>query len=280
VVDLSLATQAEGVTERDVRGDRAVFGLNEGLDAVLGLLSRNSLKATFPVPGVMVKTYGERLGEILAEGHEIAVHGYSHEDLSMLEPAQEAERLTAATGMVAEVTGTRPAGFFALPRASDPFAVGTVSPHTIGLLIEAGYRYFGNGLADDAPYYWVSDFDVAATLLTLPYYYHFDDQFFLMFPSRGSGLEHADALHANWRAEFEAQYERGRYFHMVLHPHAIGWCNRLRRLEAFLGALTERKDIWNATGAECADYWLKRYPAAESLELAPSIWQHHPGSLS
>ena len=26
------------------------------------------------------------------------------------------------------------------------------------LLIDAGYAYFGNGLADDIPHYWVTDF--------------------------------------------------------------------------------------------------------------------------
>ena len=71
-------------------------------------------------------------------------------------------------------------------------------------------------------------------MLTLPYYYHFDDQWFLMFPRKGTGLEHADDLFRNWRAEFNAQYRRGRHFSMTLHPGAIGWCNRLQLLEDFL----------------------------------------------
>ena len=56
-----------------------------------------------------------------------------------------------------------------------------------------GYVYLGNGLADDIPHYWISDFASRRALLTLPYYYHFDDQFFLMFPRKGTGLEHPDA---------------------------------------------------------------------------------------
>ena len=32
------------------------------------------------------------------------------------------------------------------------------------------------------------------------------DQFFLMFPRKGTGLEHPDALLRNWRGEFAAQY--------------------------------------------------------------------------
>ena len=280
VVDLSLASQAAGVTERDLRTDRAAFGLNEGLEQLLVLLDRFSLKATFPLPAVMTAVYGQRLAEIQSAGHEIAVHGYEHEDVATLSEADEAERMIVATEMVAEATGVMPAGWYSLPRASDPFAVGTISEHTIELLADSDYSYFGNGLADDVPYYWVAEFDSRKNILALPYYYHFDDQFFLMFPSRGTGLEHADALHANWEAEFAAQHARGRYFHMVLHPHAISWCNRFHRLEQFLDRLAGLDDLWNPTAAQCADYWLTRYPAEDALKLAPSIWQDHPGSLS
>lgn len=279
VVDLSLASEAPGVSERDLRSDRAVFGLHEGLDRLLALLDRFRLTATFPLPAVMTSVYGTRIDEIQSAGHEIAVHGYQHEDVAGLTAAEEAERMSVATEMIAEATGRQPKGWYSLPRASDPFAVGTISDHTISLLADSDYRYFGPGLADDAPYYWVAEFSNARNILALPYYYHFDDQFFLMFPSRGTGLERADALHANWEAEFAAQYERGRYFHMVLHPHAIGWCNRFRRLESFFARLTGR-DVWNPTAGDCADYWLERFPAESTLNLTASIWQDHPGSLS
>jgi hypothetical protein len=108
----------------------------------------------------------------------------------------------------------------------------------------------------------------------------FDDQFFLMFPRAGTGLEHPDALVRNWRGEFRAQYKRGRYFHMTLHPHHIGWCNRLQVVEEFLTELGGFPGLWNPTGGECARHWLERYPAASCLQLEPSIWQDYPGSLS
>jgi len=120
------------------------------------------------------------------------------------------------------------------------------------LLLDAGYAYMGNGLADDIPHYWVTDFASRRALLTLPYYYHFDDQFFLMFPRKGTGLEHPDALSRNWKAEFDAQYKRGRHFHMTLHPRHIGWCNRLQLLDEFLSYLRGFPGLWNPTGEERA----------------------------
>jgi hypothetical protein len=147
-------------------------------------------------------------------------------------------------------------------------------------LLEAGYDYLGNGLADDIPYYSVSDFASRRALLTLPYYYHFDDQFFLMFPRQGTGFEHPDALLRNWRGEFAAQYKRGRYFHMSLHPQHIGWSHRLHMLDEFLAELRAYPGLWNPTATECARYWLATYPAGTHLRLEPSIWQDYPGSLS
>ena len=63
---------------------------------------------------------------------------------------------TRTTEILAKVAGRRPAGWFSLPRQGDKFAGGAISPNTIDLLIEAGYAYFGNGLADDVPHYWVT----------------------------------------------------------------------------------------------------------------------------
>ena len=110
-----------------------------------------------------------------------------HEDVSALPRAEEKARIELTTSILTDVTGRRPAGWFSLPRQSDPFAGGTISPNTMDLLIEAGFAYMGNGLADDIPHYWVTDFASRRAILTLPYYYHFDDQFFCMFPRAGTG---------------------------------------------------------------------------------------------
>ena len=101
-----------------------------------------------------------------------------------------------------------------------------------------------------------------------------------MFPRKGTGLEHPDTLLRNWRGEFAAQYKRGRYFHMTLHPQHIGWSNRLQMLDEFLAELRGYPSLWNPTAAECARYWLKTYPAGTHLRLEPSIWHDYPGSLS
>ncbi len=279
-VDLSVASGAAGITARDLQSPRAQFGLRDGLAHVRAALQAHGLRATFAVPAVMARIHGPLLRDLREDGHEIAAEGLLHEDVSALEPAEERARIAAATDILADVVGERPAGWFSLPRQGDPFAGGTVSPHTIDLLIEAGYAWFGNGLADDIPHYWVTDFATRRALLALPYYYHYDDQFFLMFPTKGTGLEHADSLFRNWRAEFAAQYRRGRQFHMTLHPFAIGFAHRVRLLQDFLRHMISHGGLWNPTGSQLAGHWTATRPPATHLRLEPSIWQDHPGSLS
>jgi peptidoglycan/xylan/chitin deacetylase (PgdA/CDA1 family) len=77
---------------------------------------------------------------LAAEGHEIAAHGFSHEDVSGLERNEELRRIARATEILADVAGGKPAGWFSLPRQGDRYAVGAVSPNTIDLLLEARLR--------------------------------------------------------------------------------------------------------------------------------------------
>jgi peptidoglycan-N-acetylglucosamine deacetylase len=280
VVDLSVARGPQGIRAQDLTHPDAYFAAHDGLDQLLAVLGCYGIKVTFAVPAVIAALRADRIRMLLAQGHEIAANGLKHEDVSGLSEAEEKERLDLATEILTQATGQRPGGWFCLPRQDDPFAGGTVSPRTVNLLIDAGYEYMGNGLADDVPHYWVTDFAARQAMLTLPYYYHFDDQWFLLFPRRGTGLEHADALFRNWRAEFEAQYRRGRQFSMVLHPGAVGWLHRLQLLDEFFAHMRSFPGVWHTTSGECARYWKATFPAAECLRLEPSVCQDYPDSLS
>jgi peptidoglycan-N-acetylglucosamine deacetylase len=276
-LNLAPACGGGGIEPADLRTPDAHYGLHGALDTLLPVLDRHNIRLTVAVPAVIAAIHTERMRALAAAGHEIVPNGWRNEDPTLLDRAQEAERIGRATEVLTNIIGSRPRGWYSLPRPSDKFATGSVSPHTMDLLLDAGYEWFGNGLADDAPHWWVTDFASRRALLCLPYYYHFDDQFFLLFPAKGTGLEHADSLFRNWRSEFQAQYLRGRCFHMVLHPHAIAFAHRLRMLDHFLTDLRSHPGLWNPTGSSLATHWSSHHPLGE---LKPSIWQDHPGSLS
>ncbi|HJQ58850.1 MAG TPA: polysaccharide deacetylase family protein, partial [Vineibacter sp.] len=266
VVDLGPACGPDGITPQDLATPDAYYGMHGGLEALRDVLKRYGIAATFAVPAVIAEAYAATVRALADEGHEIAAHGFKREDVSRLGRDEEQVRLRRTTQVLTDVVGHRPAGWFSLPRPSDKFAGGAVSASTIDLLLEDGYAYFGNGLADDAPHWWVSDFASRRAILTLPYYYHFDDQFFLLFPKKGTGLENPAALYRNWKAELDAQYKRGRHFSMVVHPHSIAWPNRLHLLEQFLDHARGLPGLWYATSAACARHWTATFPAATHLK--------------
>lgn len=64
-------------------------GPSEYTSTLLDILSRNGVKATFFVVGVMGQQYPDVVAREYAEGHQVASHSWSHQDL---ETASEATR--------------------------------------------------------------------------------------------------------------------------------------------------------------------------------------------
>ena len=140
-VDLSVASGPEGITATDLATPAALFGANQGLAALCQVLHRHGMRATFAVPAVIAHIHRYLVRSLASEGHEIAAHGFRHEDVSGLEREEERLRIARTAEILADVAGRKPAGWFSLPRQGDHYAVGAVSPNTIDLLLEAGYCY-------------------------------------------------------------------------------------------------------------------------------------------
>ena len=97
VVDLSVASGPEGIGARDIKSAPAEFGANQGLDLVLAQLDKHGLRATFAVPAVTAEIYPRRIKTLVERGHEVAAHGFKHEDVSALPRAEEKARLDLTT---------------------------------------------------------------------------------------------------------------------------------------------------------------------------------------
>ena len=282
VVDYNVQADQDGIDINDIQRQVCEYGRKVEIWNLLDIFDKYEMRATFATPAIIAENYKESMREIVHRGHEVAAHGYKREDVSLLEKAEEKRRLDLTTSTIEKISGQRPVGWFCMPRQKDPFAGGTISPDTAELLVDAGYEYLGNGMADDIPHYWVTNFKTRQNILTLPYHYQFDDQFFLMFPplGMGCGLENSKTLFQNWKLEFDATYKRGRYFSIFIHPYLIQWGNRLEVLENILAYIKDFNDVWNPTCREVTQYWKDTYPANSFLKLKESIWKDYPGSLS
>jgi peptidoglycan-N-acetylglucosamine deacetylase len=68
---------------------QGTYGAKVAVPQILELLRRHDLRATFFIPGRVAERYPERVREIIADGHEIGHHGYTHTSPANLDAAAE-----------------------------------------------------------------------------------------------------------------------------------------------------------------------------------------------
>ena len=77
---------------------------------LLELLERHDLKQTFFVPGRVAERHPGRVQEILAAGHEVGHHGYTHTSPAKLTRAEEEAELLRALEVLRGL-GADPVGY-------------------------------------------------------------------------------------------------------------------------------------------------------------------------
>src|ERR1700760_342728 len=60
-----------------------------GVGRILALLEKYDIKGTFFIPGMVIGTYPDICGRIVAAGHEIGHHGWTHVQPAKMNPEQE-----------------------------------------------------------------------------------------------------------------------------------------------------------------------------------------------
>ena len=86
------------------------FSVTRALPRILGLLDELGLRATFFVEGRNAELYPDALVGLDAAGHEVAYHGWCHEQWTELSPSREAELLRRGVEAMGAL-GLRPRGF-------------------------------------------------------------------------------------------------------------------------------------------------------------------------
>ena len=119
---------------------RGEFGV-VGAGRLLTLLHDRGIAATWFVPGHTLETYPDMAERILAAGQEIGQHGYSHQPPATLTREEEEVALVRCNDIIRRLSGA-PAQGYRSP-AWD------LSPHTVSLLLEHGFRYDSSLMGDD-----------------------------------------------------------------------------------------------------------------------------------
>ena len=71
---------------------RGLFAGEVGMPRLINLFKRFGIKTTWFIPGHSIETFPEQTAMVVEAGHEIGIHGYTHENpISMTREQEEAE---------------------------------------------------------------------------------------------------------------------------------------------------------------------------------------------
>ncbi len=241
---------------------RGEFGV-VGTERILRLLDRFGIPATFFVTGHTADTYPDSVRAIAAAGHEIGHHGYLHENPAAL-ASKEEERAVLERGFAAldRAAGVRPVGYRS-PAWDN-------SPHTVELLLDAGFSYESSLMGKDFEPYWcrVGDviqpdgpylFGAEVDLVELPVSWMLDDfphfEYVRLANRLSPGLSAASKVEEIWRDEFAFMYREvpGGVLTLTMHPQVIGRGHRMLMLERLIEHFRRHDGVRFATLAQVAE---------------------------
>jgi len=110
--------------------------VERNIDRILQMLDAGDTKATFFTLGWIAERYPALVRRIVAEGHELASHGYGHERASDLSEAAFAEDVGRAKKLLEDLSGVEVQGYRA-----PSFSIGVGNLWAFDTLARAGYRY-------------------------------------------------------------------------------------------------------------------------------------------
>ncbi len=213
---------------------------------ILDMYRQLGIQQTFFYPAWCMERYPHLVDMILEDGHEIAAHGYIHEDPNKLPRDQEHYWLKRQIDVIEKMTGRRPRGW------RGPLY--NASKYSPDLLIEEGFIYDATLMGDDVPYvlrtatgsvielpsHWAMD--------DWPHYTHSIDMHYMM------PIKSPDEAMNVFMSEFEAMYEYGGLWVTVWHPFVSGRLARCHRVKQMIEYMQNKGSVWFATMEQIADH--------------------------
>ena len=223
------------------------YGNRQGIPRILEILKRHGVPASFFVPAVTALLYPDEQRRVVAEGHEVGVHGWIHERNSVLPAAAERDLQMRSADTLEAITGVRPVG---IRTPSWDF-----SPNTLAITREMGLIYDSSLMADVDCYELLQDGENTG-VVELPVEWIRDDAVYFNM-NRFAGLRPytppADVFDI-FRREFDAAYAEGGLFQLTMHPHISGYRSRVWILEELIRHIGAHQDVWFATHADIVRY--------------------------
>lgn len=257
---------------------RGLFAGEVGSLRLLELFRRFDLKTTWFIPGHSIETFPREMEQVVVDGHEVALHGYSHENPLAMTPTQEADVLDKCIELITGLSGRPPSGHAA------PWW--ELSKATPGLLLERGIRYDHSMMHRDFQCYrlrvgdqWTPiDYALPArewmkplvrgtesTLIEIPVSWYLDDLPPMMFIKKSPnshGFMNPRDIEELWREQFDWVYreQEQAVYSLCLHPDVAGRPQVLLMLERLLSHILRHPGVEVLTMDAVAQRYARENP--------------------
>ena len=116
--------------------DAIASRVESNTQTVLDLFAEAGVKATFFTLGWVAERHPALVRRIVAEGHELASHGYAHDRVHTMTPAQFRDDLRKSRALLEDAGGVGILGYRA-----PSFSIGKANSWALEVLAEEGYAY-------------------------------------------------------------------------------------------------------------------------------------------
>src|SRR6202140_4314419 len=265
---------------------RGLFAGGVGSPHLLKLFGRLGIKTTWFIPGHSIETFPAEMKAVAEAGHEIGIHGYSHENPIAMTREQEMAVLDKCIDLVTQLSGRRPTGYVA------PWW--EFSTVTNELLLKKGIKYDHSLMNDDFhPFYvrvgdswtpidyskhpneWMRPLvrGEETDLIDIPGSWYLDDlppMMFIKSAPNSHGFIKPRDIEELWCDQFDWVYREYDYavFAMTIHPDVSGRPQVLLMLERIYDYISKHAGIKFATFDQIADDFRRRFPREKTTTQA------------
>ncbi|MEP7207064.1 MAG: allantoinase PuuE [Casimicrobiaceae bacterium] len=232
------------------------YGSRAGVWRLLRLFRERQMPLTVFGVAMALERHPAVVEAFLADGHEIASHGWRWISYQDVDEATEREHMARAVASLTRLTGRTPEGWY----------TGRDSPSTHRLMVEqGGFTYSADSYADDLPYWkQVESANGATPLLIVPYTLDTNDMRF----ATPQGFNSGDQFFTFLKDAFDVLYAEGdpggldapKMLSIGLHCRLAGRPSRAAALARFLDYVRKHDDVWVARRIDIARHWIAVHP--------------------
>ncbi|OGM47500.1 polysaccharide deacetylase family protein [Aspergillus bombycis] len=260
---------------------RGLWAGHVGTPRLLKLFEKYKIKASWFIPGHSLETFPEECAQIRDAGHEIGLHGYSHENPASMTQEQQRDILDNTYKMLRDFCGKPPRGIVA------PWW--EASAEMVDLLLAYGIEYDHSMSHEDCQMYWLRtgdswtkiDYSQKAEtwmkplvrgqttgLVEIPGSWYIDDlppMMFIKNSANSHGWVNPRDVEDIWKDHFDYFYrEYDEFvFPMTIHPDVSGRPHVLLMHERIIEHINKHEGVeWVTFEQMCDEFKKKNQPPA------------------